>query len=56
MAKARFLSRRPSAIEEALRRYLGLDLLEQRWSRNKMSEKQATELAVEAQHETRRSS
>jgi len=51
---ARSGRRDSEVIEEALRRELGLDLLEQLWSRNEMSEKKATELAVEAQHKTRR--
>ena len=41
-------------IEEALRHYLGLELLERRWAQNQMAEKPATALAVEAQHRTRR--
>ena len=41
-------------IEEALRRDLGLDLLDRLWSRNQMSEDEAVALAVEAQHRTRR--
>ena len=41
-------------IEEALRRELGLDLLDQPWARNDLSEGEAVELAVEAQHATRR--
>ncbi len=41
-------------IEESLRRDLGLDLLEQLWERNQLSEEQALDLAVEAQHATRR--
>jgi hypothetical protein len=41
-------------IEDSLRRDLGLDLLDRLWSKNKMSEGQATRLAVEAQHSTRR--
>jgi hypothetical protein len=41
-------------IEEALRRDLGLDLLERLWARNSLSEQEATRLAVEAQHATRR--
>lgn len=40
-------------IEEALRRELGLDLLDRLWQRNAMAEDAATELAVEAQHATR---
>ena len=41
-------------IEEALRRELGLDLLERLWERNQLREEEATALAVEAQHKTRR--
>lgn len=41
-------------IEEALRRDLGLDLLERLWARNALSEHEAAALALEAQHETRR--
>ncbi|HEY7398017.1 MAG TPA: ribbon-helix-helix protein, CopG family [Gaiellaceae bacterium] len=40
-------------IERALRRELGFDLLEHLWGRNDLTEEQANELAVEAQHETR---
>jgi hypothetical protein len=40
-------------IEEALRRDLGLDLLEGLWQRNELTDTEATKLAVEAQHETR---
>ncbi|HEY2587255.1 MAG TPA: ribbon-helix-helix protein, CopG family [Tepidisphaeraceae bacterium] len=40
-------------IEEALRRDLGLDLLERLWARNDMFEEEAMALAVEAQHATR---
>jgi len=41
-------------IEEALRRDLGLDLLERLWDRNDLSEDDATKLAVEAQEWARR--
>jgi len=41
-------------IEESLRRDLGLDLIEQLWERNQLSEERALDLAVEAQHATRR--
>lgn len=41
-------------IEEALRRELGLDLLEHLWAKNRLSEEEATKLAVEAQHASRR--
>lgn len=40
-------------IEEALRRDLGLDLLERLWTDDDLSEEQAMTLAVEAQHATR---
>ena len=41
-------------IEEAVRRDLGLDLLERLWSRNDMSEEEAMKLALEAQQDARR--
>ncbi len=41
-------------IEEALRRELGFDLLERLWQREDVGEDRALELAVEAQHATRR--
>jgi hypothetical protein len=41
-------------IEDALRRDLGLDLLDRLWARNDLSEAEAVELAVEAQHGDRR--
>ena len=41
-------------IEEALRRELGLDLLDRLWGRDQLSAEEATELAVRAQHATRR--
>lgn len=41
-------------IEDALRRDLGLDLLDRLWQRNDMDEDEAMSLAVEAQHRTRR--
>lgn len=40
-------------IEEALRRDLGLTLLERLWERNRLGEEEAAALAVEAQHATR---
>jgi hypothetical protein len=43
-------------IEEAVRRDLGLDLLEGTWARNELSEREAEALALEAQHATRRAS
>jgi hypothetical protein len=42
-------------IEQALRRELGFDLLERLWQQSDLPEDEATELAVEAQHKTRRS-
>lgn len=41
-------------IEEALRRELGLDLLERLWARNDLPEEESATLAVEAQHRSRR--
>ena len=43
-----------AVIEEALRRDLGLDLLERAWARNGLTEDEAMALAVEAQHASRR--
>jgi hypothetical protein len=40
-------------IEEALRRDLGLDLLDRMWAANDLPDEDALALAVEAQHETR---
>jgi Ribbon-helix-helix protein, copG family len=40
-------------IEGALRRELGLDLLERLWQRDDAGEDEALALAVEAQHKTR---
>lgn len=40
-------------IEEALRRELGLDLLERLWRHDGLGEEEAVAVAVEAQHETR---
>ena len=41
-------------IEEAVRRDLGLDLMERLWARNDMAEEDAMELALEAQQKARR--
>lgn len=41
-------------IEEALRRDLGLDLLERLWANNDLSEDESMALAIEAQQATRR--
>jgi hypothetical protein len=40
-------------IEEALRRDLGLDLLDRLWAANDLDDAAARALAVEAQHRTR---
>jgi len=40
-------------IEDALRRDLGLDLIERLWERSELDEETASRLAVEAQHKTR---
>jgi metal-responsive CopG/Arc/MetJ family transcriptional regulator len=50
---ARAGTRESEVIEEALRRDLGVGLLDELWSRSDMSEKSASKLALEAQHETR---
>jgi hypothetical protein len=42
-------------IEEAVRRDLGLNLLEKLWTANNLTEIDAMQLAVEAQHEIRHS-
>jgi hypothetical protein len=53
--KAARTGRRDSdVIEEALRRDLGLDLLERVWESADLGEDDAMALAVEAQHKTRR--
>ena len=41
-------------IEEALRRDLGLDVLDRLWAVNDLTEEEATSLAVEVQHEARK--
>ena len=50
---ARTGKRDSEVIEEALRRELGLDLLDRLWARGDLSEDAAVDLAVEAQHATR---
>ncbi len=40
-------------IEEALRRDLGLDLVERLWETAELTEDEASDLATEAQHATR---
>lgn len=51
---ARTGKRDSEVIEEALRRELGLDLLERIWERNDLPEDEAVRLAVTAQHAARR--
>jgi hypothetical protein len=41
-------------IEDALRKELGLDLLERLWAQSDLPEDEADALAVEAQHRTRK--
>ena len=54
--KAARTGRRDSdVIEEALRRDLGLELLEQIWAKANLGEAEALTLAVEEQHRARRS-
>ncbi len=43
-------------IKEALRRYLGLDLLDKIWAKGTMNEDEAMALALEAQHLSRKGS
>lgn len=43
-----------AVIEEAIRRDLGLDLMERLWARNDMAEDDAMELAIEAQQKALR--
>lgn len=40
-------------IEESLRRDLGLEMLERLWSKDRLTDAQAMQLALEAQHSTR---
>jgi Ribbon-helix-helix protein, copG family len=40
-------------IEEAVRKELGLDLLDRLWARNDLTEGEAMDLAIEAQQEAR---
>ena len=52
---ARTGKRVSEVIEEAVRRDSGLDIWERLWAKNDMDEEEAMALAVEAQHEARRS-
>ena len=51
---ARTGKRDSEVIEDALRRDLGLELLGRIWERAELEEDEATQFAVEAQHEARR--
>ena len=51
---ARTGRRDSDVIEEALRRELGLELLDRIWETADLDEDEAMRLAVEAQHEARR--
>lgn len=50
---ARTGQRDSAVIEESLRRDLGIDLLDELWRSASLSEEEAMELALEAQHTTR---
>jgi metal-responsive CopG/Arc/MetJ family transcriptional regulator len=50
---ARTGKRESEVIEEAIRRDLGLDLLDRLWARNDLSEDEAMTLAIEAQQAAR---
>lgn len=50
---ARSGRREGEVIEDAVRRDLGLDLLDELWARADLPEQEAAKLAVEAQHATR---
>ncbi len=51
---ARTGRRESEIIEEAVRRDLGLELLERIWAKARMPEEEAQALALEAQHAARR--
>jgi hypothetical protein len=53
---ARTGKRDSQIVEEALKRYLGLDVLGAVWARSTLDEDEAATLAHEAVHETRKSS
>lgn len=53
---ARTGARDSEVIEQALRRHLGLDLLDRIWEQADLDEREAMDLAVAAQHATRASS
>lgn len=51
---ARFDRRDSEVVEDALRRYLGFDILERIWARSDLGEKEAMDLAVSEVHALRR--
>jgi hypothetical protein len=55
VAAARTGKRDYQVVEEALRAYLGLDLLERVGARSKLSEGEAVDLAYQELHRSRRS-
>ena len=55
VAAARTGKRDYQVVEEALRAYLGLELLERVGKRSKLTEDQALDLAYQELHKTRRS-
>jgi hypothetical protein len=55
VAAARTGKRDYQVVEEALRAYLGLDLLERIGARSKLSEDEAVDLAYQELHRSRRS-
>ena len=55
IAAARAGKRDYQVFEEALRAYLGFDLLERVGKRSKLTEEQALDLAYQEQHRSRRS-
>ena len=52
---ARLGLKESEVIEDAVRRSLGLDLLERLWERHTFSDEEANDIALEAQHATRKS-
>ncbi len=52
---ARLGLKESEVIEDAVRRSLGLDLLERLWEGHNFSDEEANDIALEAQHATRKS-
>ena len=51
---ARAGKRDSEVVEEALRSFLGFDVLERVWARSDLSEEESLQIAYEALHETRK--